>query len=76
MRREARKEKNKMTTKKMRDYLIDIIRTEGICDGKQHYFTEAEVSRMSSYGVKRLYNLCYPNFGKRRISTPPSDEWA
>ena len=64
-----------MTTKKMREYLIDIIRTEGICDEKHHYFTEAEVSRMSPHDVKRLYDLCYPNFGERRRSAPPTAEW-
>ena len=64
-----------MKTERMREYLIDIIRTEGICDGKQHYFTEAEIRKMAPYGGKRLYDLCYPNFGERRISAPPAAEW-
>ena len=64
-----------MTIKEMRDYLIDIIRTDGISDGNHHYFTEAEVSRMSPYNVKRLYDLCYPNFGERTILSAPALKW-
>lgn len=58
-----------MTNEKMRDYLIDIIRTDGICDERQHYFTEAEVRKMSPDKVKWLYDLCYPNFGESTVSS-------
>ena len=64
-----------MTTKEMRDYLIDIIRTDGICDGAGYYFTEEEISRMSPYGVKQLYDLCFPNFGERNPPASPAGIW-
>ena len=62
-----------MTTDKMRNYLIEIIKRDGVCDDNHHFFTEEEVRNMSSYGVKRLYDLCYPNFGELEVHFATDD---
>ncbi len=64
-----------MTTEMMRDYLMDIIRTDSICDERQHYFTEEEIRKMSPDKVKWLYDLCRPNFGERNIYSSHANEW-
>ena len=64
-----------MTIKEMRDYLIDIIRTDGISDGNHHYFTEEEVKQMTPNQVANLYNLCHLNFGDKPSYSRVSDIW-
>ena len=53
-----------MKVSEMRKYIISLIRDYEICDNNHHFFTEKEIKEMLPDEVKKVYDLCYANFGE------------